>query len=195
MGKPKRIDLKKISWVGAELKRYYGFTATGCTEYEDHSGCDFWFEIDGKRHSVELKTVCGCFNGGKKYLPSNPKWDWETFDGDVAPTGRTWMLNYLECDGVTPGKFQRLEPDECLVYLFMDGWLIFNPKALKEAFLGTAVYTCSRRQEFEKKYLLECIPQRKAVINLEAGSFVPCTPPDDFFVHKNNETFNRDNRG
>lgn len=192
--RPKRIDNGKIKWTGEATRRYYGLEWTGHSEYEGCEAWDYSFRWGGREYGVELKTSRSPFNGGRKYnFMENGNWDRGSYDGGVVPTGRTWMMNYYETDGVTPGKFLRMGDNECLQYLFPDGWVIFSPRALKRAFMGKARYWGSRRSEFEREKAEPCW-QWKAVINLEEGDFVPCTPPEEFFKRKHYEDFNRLNR-
>lgn len=192
--KPTRIDEEKIKWGGEFARKMFSLAQTGHTQTEDHTTCDWWFIYrEGEpAWNVEQKTVRRCFNYDRNLYPStNENWDLDTFSCDV-PTGRTWMLNWTNTDG-TPGKFQHMGDRDCLQYIFKDGVLIFSPKALKRAFLGTAMYKCSKRQEFERekrKPMWQC----RAVINLEEGTWIPCTPPEEFFESNLHEDFNKQNK-
>ena len=190
--KPNRIDKNRIEWIGGASMRYYDFEETGMTPTEEHNEWDYWFRYKGKVHNVEVKYCRGYFNGDSKYYPSKNR-KWSGFD--VVPTGRTWMLNAVESDGVTEGKWHRVKRGGvCLQYVFKDGWVMFSPEALGRAYLGEAWYRTSARQEFEKGKRAQVSDQLKAVINLEEGDFIPCEPPEELFVSRLHEGFNKENR-
>lgn len=189
MEKPTRIDNDKIVWGGEFARKQYHLAETGHTSTEDHGTGDWWFRLtpNGRKWYVEQKTVRCCFLTADKLYPSrNRSWDLDSME--FVPTGRTWMLNYTNADG-SPGKFQTMD-GVCLQYIFKDGVLMFSPEELGEAYLGTAFYTCSQRQEFERSRRRRT-PQLKAMINLEKGVWVPCTPPDWVFESKPHEDFNK----
>ena len=67
----------------------------------------------------------------------------------------------------------------CLVYIAPDGMIIFNPKELKNAFVGYADYFVRHTTEYGKNN--KRLWETKAVLDLSQGTYVPCNPPIELF--------------
>lgn len=77
-------------------------------------------------------------------------------------------------------KFNRiLEAHACLCFLAPDGLLIYNHKELKEAFLCYADYYVRHTTQFGNRHMSW---ERKAILNLDGGTYIPLNPPKKLFL-------------
>ena len=79
------------------------------------------------------------------------------------------------------GKYRKiLDENACLSFLSPDGILIYSCKTLREAFIGYADYYVSHTSEFGRNWEGKRW-EKKAVIDLTKGCFIPCSPPSELF--------------
>ena len=70
------------------------------------------------------------------------------------------------------------EPNSCLIYIAEDGYLIWNPKQLREAFLGYVWMYCKHTNDFQnqdKSYEL------KAMFDMSKAKFIKTDVPKEIF--------------
>lgn len=167
-------------YVGNILINQSKVKATGFTsDYEDGSHTDIWWEDSkGNRHYFEVKTIKAHCR-----VTQNPRWR----DMPDAWQGkRLWMLNNEKAGGTEKGgkdvKYQYLIDNGCgLVYVTSSGVCFYSCSMLKKATLGFLDYWCPKTTLKSEKTNNAYEWENKAVIDLDKGHWIECTPPDEFF--------------
>ena len=127
-------------------------------------------------HQLESKRIMGLYQ-----LKYSGQWN-TYFTADIYDKLKFQTLPPEEGTPiyfVNESKWNRLlDAHACLCFLAPDGMILFSHKELKEAFLCYADYYVSRTTQFgDKKKSWE----KKAVLNLSKGAYVPLNPPLELF--------------
>ena len=103
-------------------------------------------------------------------------------DTGITSGTPVYFVNATDTYGnLDKGKYQKLlDANACLSFLAPDGIVLFSPKTLREAFIGYADYYVSHTTDFGRSWERKKW-EKKAVLDLCKGYFIPCTPPDDLF--------------
>lgn len=158
---------------------------TGFTMPDENYGVDDGWLISLKHSAfpLENKTICGGFNfkedGAfrdyfKEDLPAKMKLECEIPEGTPV-----YYLNAEAQSG--PSKWEKvIASGACLTILAADGIVLFSPKDLKDAFLGYGYDYVPHKTEFGTKGKRQW--EKKALIDLSRGFFIPCDTPKDLIM-------------
>lgn len=181
-----KIDCKANEYVASALPLVYEWIIAAKADCEeDYTVRDVVFSAITEDNNVlgfdlENKRIMGGWQ--LKYNNQwNPYFTSEIynklrFESHVESGHPIYFVNATDAYGnFENGKWKKLlDSHACLCYLAPDGLLLFSPKALKEAFIGYADYYVKHTTQFNNKKMLW---EKKAVISLEKGAYVPLNPP------------------
>ena len=190
-----KVDYPTNKWVADYFEANYDWvTSATASEIEDYSVKDVSITTDDDReYPVEVKRI----NGGYKMkedgefrdyftreLYEKLRFESGTTSGTPVSGTPVYFVNAEDKFGnMENGKWKKLlNAKACLVFIAPDGMLLFSPKTLKEAFVGYADYLVKHTTEFGKKGSRHW--EKKAVLNLEKGRYIPCNPPAELFTSK-----------
>lgn len=156
---------------------YTGFTI----EEENHGVDDAWL-ISNKHNAypLENKSILDGWRfkeeGEEEFrdyfkvdLPSKMRLECEIPEGTPV-----YYINAEADSG--PSKWEKVnESGACLSILAADGFVVYSPEALKEAFLGYGYDYVHHKTEFGGKG--ERRWEKKAILDLSRGLFIPCDTP------------------
>lgn len=185
-----KVDCQANEYIASVLPKVYDWiTAAKADCEEDYSIADVVFsaitnEKGIRCYDLEAKRIMGGWQ--LKYDGEwNPYFTSEIygklkFDADIVSGNPIYFVNASDAYGNTEnGKWKKLiDAHACLCFLAPDGLLLFSPKALRDAFIGYADYYVKHTTQFENKKMRW---ERKAVIMLEKGSYIPLSPPLEMF--------------
>lgn len=182
-----KIDYNRNRYVAEQLvKAFPGrIIAASATTDENYDVDDIWFTSATVfdilvPHKLENKTI-------KKYcMKENGEFrEWFRRDiyakfenTDIQSGTPVYFINATDKYGnYDNGKWKKVvDAGACLSFLAADGILLFSPHTLKEAFMGYADYPVSHTSEFGRHWDRKVL-EKKAVIDLTKGTFIPCNPP------------------
>lgn len=127
-------------------------------------------------YQLENKSILGGYQ-----LKYNGQWN-SYFTSDIYDKLKFESLPPAEGTPIyfiNDTKWNRLlDAHACLCFLAPDGILIFSHKELKEAFLCFADYYVKKTTQFGNRHMSW---ERKAVLNLNGGTYIPLKPPKHLF--------------
>jgi len=185
----KKVDCDTNRWLAEALVLMSAetmvFAATASCD-ENYGPDDLWisaFTLNGNWVALPLENKA--IKGGYQlkydgewntyFSTQNPNGIMKKLSGDTIPeTGFIYFIN--------SSKYNKLVANNCcLAYLAPDGFILFSPKKLKEAFLGMAWYkNKSHTEEFGEWYNPHW--EEKALINLETGTYYHIQGPIEIFL-------------
>lgn len=185
-----KVDCESNRWLASALPSVYDWIVDAKADCEeDFTVADVVFSAmtddnNIKGFDLEAKRIMGGWQ--LKYDGEwNPYFTSEIynklkFEKDMASGTPIYFVNATDAYGNEEnGKWKKLLDDHaCLCYLAPDGLLLFSPKTLKDAFIGYADYYVKHTTQFDNKKMRW---ERKAVISLEKGSYIPINPPIELF--------------
>ena len=185
-----KTDYPTNQWVADYFMDNYDWvTSATASEIEDYSIKDVSITTEDEReYPVEVKRIMGGWklkeDGEFRDYFSKDIYEKLRFETDVTSGTPVYFVNAEDRYGnMENGKWRKLlDTRACLVFVAPDGMLMFSPKTLKEAFVGYADYLVSHTTEFGKKGARHF--EKKAVIRLDYGTYVPCNPPAELFIKK-----------
>lgn len=176
-----KVDCEANKYVASALVSVYSWiiNATASCE-EDYSVGDVVFSAvtDGVLTSYDLENKR--IMGGWQLKYSG---QWNTyFTADIYDKLKFQTLPPEEGTPIyfiNDSKWNRLlDAHACLCFLAPDGILLFSHKELKEAFLCYADYYVKHTTQFGNRTMSW---EKKAVLNLSKGAYVPLNPPMELF--------------
>lgn len=185
-----KIDCQANRYIASALPIVYDWIIAAKADCEeDFTIADITFSaITGKGEikgfDLEAKRIMGGwqlkYDGEWNQYFTSEIYHKLKFDTDVVSGHPIYFVNATDAYGnFENGKWKKLiDANACLCYLAPDGILMFSPKTLKEAFIGFADYYVKHTTQFSNKKMRW---ERKAVISLEKGAYVPLSPPLDLF--------------
>lgn len=185
-----KIDCEANRYVASALPLVYDWiTAANADCNEDYSVGDVVFsaiteDMETVAYQLENKRIMGGWQ--LKYEGEwNPYFTCDIysklrFETDMASGTPIYFVNATDAYGNPEnGKWNKLLKEHaCLCYFAPDGLLLFSPKTLKEAFICYADYYVKHTTQFKNKRMRW---ERKAVLDLTKGSYVPLNPPIELF--------------
>lgn len=185
-----KTDCAANQYIAKTLRESYDWIINATADCEeDFSVSDVIFsaltyENEVRCYDLEVKRIMGGWQ-----LKYDGQWNTYftggiyrklKFDTDVVSGKPIYFVNATDAYGNPEnGKWKKLlDAHACLCYLAPDGLLLFSPKALKDAFIGYADYYVKHTTQFENRKMRM---ERKAVILLEKGVYVPLSPPLELF--------------
>lgn len=181
-------EIKRTEYVLGEMVKQ-GLIYTGFPMTEENYQVDDAWLISKKHYDsypLECKTICGgwCFKEDgefrdyfKKDLPEKMRLECE-----IEPGTPIYYVNAEAKDG--PSKWDKIVASgACLSILAADGIVVFSPRDLKDALIGYGYDRVTHTTEFGKTG--ERTWEKKAILNLEKGTFIPCTTPG-YLLDKDN---------
>ena len=182
----KETELKANEYIAQVLVNTYPgriLAASAVTE-ENYGVDDIWFTASTSSvYPMECKRIKGGYgfmeDGEFRDYFSRDIYKKLRFETDITSGTPVYFVNAEDRYGNEDnGKWARLMVSgACLSFLAADGMVIYNPEELREALVGFADYLVSHTSEFGKKG--ERHWERKAVVDLSKGTFIPCNPPDE----------------
>ena len=181
------------SWVASALCIHVpSIIAANAREEEDYDVADVDMSAATihnpgfKYYPLEVKRI----KGGYNFMEEG---QWRSFftqdyygrlqfeDSAITSGAPIWIIN---AEDRTGGKdnakyFKLLENHACLAFVAADGIVLFSPKDLKEGLVGFAWWFGSHTTQFKDKLRRK---EKKAVLNLSKGLFIPCTPPKEYLT-------------
>ena len=186
-----RIDCKANQFVAQTLQEKVApiFRATAdCVE--SYGIDDIMFSAGTENNYIGVPCENKTLKGGWQFKYSG---DWNpyftasiynklTFVGEPPSAGTPiYFINATDAKGdFKKGKYQKLIDNHAsLTFFGPDGIIFYTWKMLKDAFCGYADYYVRHTTEFggNNKRLWE----KKAVIDLSKGLYIPCEPPIELF--------------
>lgn len=164
---------------------------TGFTVLEENHGVDDAWLISNKHkaYPLENKSILD----GWRFKEEGKKEFRDYFKVDlpnkmrlecVIPEGTPVYYINAEADS-GPSKWEKVnESGACLSILAADGLVIYSPETLKEAFLGYGYDFVYHKTEFANKG--EKRWEKKAILDLSKGLFIPCNTPKDIMTKNYN---------
>ena len=187
-----KIEYEINCWVASALTTYVpSIIAAVAREEEDYEVADVDMSANTSSnplgyayYPLEIKRI----KGGYKF--KNRDGEWRTFftrdyydrlqfeDTGITTGSPIWIINAEDrTGGETNAKLYKLiQSNACLAFVAADGIVLFSPHSLKKAIIGFAYWFGSHTTEFKDKGKRK---EKKAVLNLAEGLFIPCTPPKD----------------
>lgn len=179
------------SWVASTICNYLPvIIAAEAREHEDYSVADIdmsaaTLSYPGyKYYPLEVKRIMGGYNfkedGEWRSFFTSEYYGWLQFENTGITTGAPiWIINAADiCGNEENAKLYKLKRDNaCLAFVAGDGIVLFSPKSLRKAIIGYAKRYCNHTELYDKKGKKSL--ERKAVVDLSKGLFIPCTPPRD----------------
>lgn len=180
------IERKRTEYVCGNIVMNSGTTAiTGFTvqDDEDYKISDAWIvSTANTEYPLENKTIKGGFNfkenGQWRTYFTRDIYSKLNFEHDVTTGTPVYFVNAEDKYGnMENGKWQKLLKDDksCLSFLAADGVVLFSHKSMVKAFVGFATYYTPHTTEFGNKGPRKM--ERKAVLDLSQGLFIPCSTP------------------
>jgi len=174
------LECESNKYVASALVSIYSWIVNATADcVEDYTVGDVVFSaitnIGLSRHDLENKRILGGWQ-----LKYDGQWN-KYFTTEIYKKLRfeTDMSSGLPIYFINETKWNRImDAKGCLCYLAPDGMLLFSNKALKDAFVGFADYYVKHTTQFADKRMEW---EKKAVLNLEYGAYVPLSPPRELF--------------
>lgn len=185
-----KIDCSANQYVADKLKEYdWVINATADCE-ENYWIDDVMFSAGTEENYIGIPMEVKTLKGGWQFKYDdewNPYFTCDiynklTWKSTVPEVGTPiYFVNATDAYGnFKKGKFGKLlDNHACLSFLAPDGILIYDHRALTEAFCGYADYLVRHTTEFgnNKRRLWET----KAILDLSKATYVPCNPPIEIF--------------
>lgn len=190
----KKIEYEVNSWVASAITTYVpAIIAAQAREEEDYDVADVDMSaatisnpLGYTYYPLEIKRIMGGYNFKKR------DGEWRTFftkdyydrlsfeDTGITTGAPIWIINAEDRNGGKDNaKLNKLiENNACLAFIACDGIILFSPRSLKKAIIGYAYWFGTHTTEFKDKQKRK---ERKAVIDLSQGLFIPCNPPKEYF--------------
>ena len=180
-------EVKRTDFV-IEVMVSHKYIYTGFSMSEENYGVDdAWIiSLSHKAYPLENKSVCGgwCFKEDdafrdyfKKDLPEKMRLECE-----IEPGTPIYYVNAEAKDG--PSKWDKIVASgACLSILAADGIVVFSPRDLKDALIGYGYDRVTHTTEFGKKG--ERTWEKKAILDLSRGQFIPCNTPKEYLIKDN----------
>jgi len=186
-----RVDCKSNKYVAEMLQEKVApiFRATADC-HETYGIDDIMFSAGTEDNFIGVPCENKTLKGGWQFKYDG---DWNpyfttaiynklTFKGDPPLAGTPiYFINATDAKGdFKKGKYQKLIDNHAsLTFFGPDGILFYTWKMLQDAFVGYADYYVRHTTEFGGKN--NRLWETKAVIRLDKGLYIPCTPPIDLF--------------
>lgn len=196
----KKIDYERTKFVCSQLVENSAatvITAFTIPQDEDYQISDAWISSTSSTvYPLETKTICGGF-GFKEdgrfrgyFTGEDSNCIYSKFRSDsTLQTGTpVYYLNAETEDGSFAGsKWYKMLNDNksCLAYLAMDGIILFSHRTMVDAFMGYAYALTTHKTEYGRKG--EKRWEKKAVLDLTKGLFIPCETPAWLLIRKQNK--------
>lgn len=183
----RRVEIDANKYVASALISAYPWVTNAIApSEEDYTVGDVLFsamtDCGVIGYQLENKSILGGYQ-----LKYNGQWN-TYFTSDIYDKLHFESLPPAEGTPIyfiNDSKWNRLlDAHACLCFLAPDGMLLFSHKELKEAFLCFADYYVSKTTQFGNK---KRGWERKAVLSLEKGTYIPLNPPAYLF-DKNKKT-------
>ena len=184
----RKVDCESNRWLAQALVLLSGETnvIAATADCDENYGIDdLWISALTKNQELvgmplENKTIKGGFQlkydgeWNPYFSTSNAKGIMKKLSGDTIPTdGHIYILNSSKFDKV-------IDANACLAYLAPDGFILFSPKRLRKAALGTAYYlNKSHTEEIRPWYSPHW--EEKVIIDLEQGTYYHIQGPKYIF--------------
>ena len=164
---------------------------TGFTMIDENYGPDDAWLISKSHNALPLenKSILGNFrfkeegeeefrNYFKEELPNRMR-----VDCDIPEGTPVYFINAEADSG--PSKWEKVNiSGACVSFLAADGVVVYSPKTLKEAFLGYGSAFVTHRTEIGKKGKKRW--EKKALLDLSKGVFIPCNTPKELIIKEDN---------
>lgn len=181
-----KVETERTKYVCQNIVMSSGTTAiTGFSvpDEEDYKISDAWIvSTASTEYPLENKTIKGGFNfkedGQWRTYFTRDIYSKLNFETAVTTGTPVYFINAEDkFHNMENGKWQKLMTDDrsCLSFLAKDGIVLFSHKSLEKAFIGYATYYVSHTTEFGNKGPRK--PEKKAVLDLSKGLFIPCDTP------------------
>ena len=139
-----------------------------------------------KYYPLEVKRIMGGYNfkedGEWRSFFTQDYYSRLSFEDSAITSGSPiWIVNAEDrTGGKDNAKFHKLiENKACLAFVAGDGIVLFSPKTLKKALVGYAYWFGTHTTQFRDKQVRK---EKKAVLDLSKGLFIPCKPPKEFLT-------------
>lgn len=189
-----KSDYQINTWVASAITEHVPvIIAAIARQEEDYSVADIDMSAStihnpaGYRYyPLEVKRI----NGGYNFKEDGQWRDFFTCDyykrlqfEDSAITSGSpiWIINAEDKTGEKDNAkyYKLLDNHACLAFVAGDGIVLFSPKSLREATIGFAYWFGTHTTKFKDRQVRR---ERKAVLNLEKGLFIPCNPPKEYLT-------------
>ena len=183
-----KVDCRQNQWLAKALVLLSAdtkvFAATADCE-ENYKVDDLWISARTNNgywtsFPLENKTIKGGFQlkydgqWNDYFSTTNPNGIMKKLSGNTIPeVGHIYFIN--------SSKYNKLVDNNCcLAYLAPDGFILYSPNRLQEAFIGFAWYkNKSHTEEFGERYNPHW--ELKALIDLEKGTYYKAEGPIEIF--------------
>lgn len=189
----KKIEKERTEYVCQMLVENSG--TTGIIKYtapeeEDYKISDAWIiSTSTTEYPLETKSILGGWgfkeDGEWRTYFTKDIYNKLHFETDIATGTPVYFVNaeteYRQEEG---SKWDKLMKDNksCLSFLAKDGIVLFSHKSMVDAFIGYAYYLTSHTTEIGNKG--KRTREKKAVLDMTKGLFIPCDTPDKLLIKK-----------
>ena len=139
-----------------------------------------------KYYPLEVKRIMGGYNfkedGDWRDIFASSYYSRPSVeDSGITSGAPIWIINAEDkTGGKDNAKFHKLvENKVCLAFVAGDGIVLFSPKSLRKALVGYAYWFGTHTTQFKDK---QARKERKAVLDLSKGLFIPCNPPKEYLT-------------